>query len=1283
MIQPTRQRPSTFDLSQYSKGYSSQLRRSPIGSQYTQKPLTQNQMDLLPYLESEVQKQAEKRGLWQPVEMIFNVLSRGQFLSANVVQQLATNIKQGNPLLAEMPEAIKGALSGQVEGDWKTVLFGGETEGGESFEGLTPWDPKTKLGKIGKNAAGFVANVALDPLTYVGFGATTGARAAAGKLRKDATMGFLKKLGRQADEVFPELIQKGFDKKAFLTKLTRSRAEGLDYLTKYATQDITRILKDVGDKAYKIGLRTPAAKITDDLLDDMFNETVSRFGREGTENIMTDLIAKSTSGKGPSKEMTDKFQKLIDTTFGPSRPGVGPDDAIRLGDDTFRPPNKQIGTDFGPSWPSSARGGQAIGPPPTKAGPEVMLKGNAENLLPPGADEVQKLLEYLGTNPYGGAGTRAGRVFRKELNVGERYPRWLKEMDALKKRMGGSKIGGKFSDAWWATLNNPKSPVSQIRNMLHIRNPYQKLLSVMEKDVQGSISNSMITKGERIMDIVEELPDEEKTIVSGAMIWSQMMQEKEHAALKGIKEGVTETFSKPYARPMRADEILSQVVEDPDQLKKLSDVVGQLNEITGEWDQYSRWAADEGFIPEPGFWQDYLPEQRQSRKGFKRSGSALSTDNPPHLRKRKKGWAGNISEQQRKIGWMYGLDDDEIAKVITSGGSDLNVDLQDMMLRRAFAQSRLEQRVTMIQQFKEFGVDVNHIKASDETLYNGLVGKWGDLEPLGMRTIQNETGLEGLLFDKDVGDILERAIRVTSDDKSLADSVKALSWFTSWWRGWATLSPGFHMRNFLSNNMTGYLKHGSEWLDPKSHIESFVATSIGLHGYDEGIKKLSKIFPHETVVEVASRRIGDHTIADLAERAGGVGLISRLTRGFQQPQDYQELVKQEGKLLKNVEFNPGSTNFTPMQASRNLGSYVESQSKFNSFLLDYKRAIGQGTEAEAAWEFAKQEAKKWFIDYSDLSKFERNVMRNVIPFYTWIRGNLANQITGMMQFTDMYSMLPKAEGAIEMEGGPDREDLPEWARELGLVPVGEDGEATRFFWPNFPHQDLNQIPMKFKFGDNGVPIPVAEDPLEMIREIAASAHPLIKSAIQMIPEEGYDVFYREELGDTRRAPRALRVLTKSFTKDRPNGSLGFLDGLLRTIGYREGLRADIDDKGRLVIDSKIGKLLEDNILPLRMLPKYLDLPELLFPVIEDWKKKAFGAVDDHDALEEFFQTLSFWGGVKFRDIEVEDRKFWQMQEALEAAQKEKAKDQRNQPGRQFKTTDWRGQQEALHKRLGL
>ena len=133
-------------------------------------------------------------------------------------------------------------------------------------------------------------------------------------------------------------------------------------------------------------------------------------------------------------------------------------------------------------------------------------------------------------------------------------------------------------------------------------------------------------------------------------------------------------------------------------------------------------------------------------------------------------------------------------------------------------------------------------------------------------------------------------------------------------------------------------------------------------------------------------------------------------------------------------------------------------------------------------------------------------------------------------------------------------------------------------------------------------------------------------------EKGYDFFYKQELEDTRKAPFVLRLIMSS-----PR-ILGMMDGIMTWAGKEDGMKAEIDEKGKLQLDGKLMKIMEDNLPILRHLDMAFNAA-MLIPGIEEALETLTHAEDDYEGLEQFFQVLAFYGGIKFKQLDVEKEKY--------------------------------------------
>lgn len=105
---------------------------------------------------------------------------------------------------------------------------------------------------------------------------------------------------------------------------------------------------------------------------------------------------------------------------------------------------------------------------------------------------------------------------------------------------------------------------------------------------------------------------------------------------------------------------------------------------------------------------------------------------------------------------------------------------------------------------------------------------------------------------------------------------------------------------------------------------------------------------------------------------------------------------------------------------------------------------------------AAARVRKWNIDYNDLTDFEKNVMKRVLPFYTWLRKSTPLMIEAMATRPGKVAAVPKGLSAVETLLGVDPDDklptdlIPKWMREMGGIQLGSHGENPVFGAPPLP-----------------------------------------------------------------------------------------------------------------------------------------------------------------------------------------------------------------------------------------
>jgi len=113
------------------------------------------------------------------------------------------------------------------------------------------------------------------------------------------------------------------------------------------------------------------------------------------------------------------------------------------------------------------------------------------------------------------------------------------------------------------------------------------------------------------------------------------------------------------------------------------------------------------------------------------------------------------------------------------------------------------------------------------------------------------------------------------------------------------------------------------------------------------------------------------------------------------------------------------------------------------------------TRDEAIFDIASQEVKAALFDYQDLSRFERNVMKRVFPFYTWTRKNIPAQLKSLVKNPQRAEKLEIARQQFEHNAGDlDQSDYGKfWGDRVPVFLGGEEDGVVKAFTL------LNWVPM--------------------------------------------------------------------------------------------------------------------------------------------------------------------------------------------------------------------------------
>jgi hypothetical protein len=133
------------------------------------------------------------------------------------------------------------------------------------------------------------------------------------------------------------------------------------------------------------------------------------------------------------------------------------------------------------------------------------------------------------------------------------------------------------------------------------------------------------------------------------------------------------------------------------------------------------------------------------------------------------------------------------------------------------------------------------------------------------------------------------------------------------------------------------------------------------------------------------------------------------------------------------------------------------------------------------FEEAAYHTKKYLFDYFDLTPFERQWMRRIIPFYTWMRKNLPLQFEEVIKQPGKYAAIGKYQSAMSEE--TDKEKIPDYVEEgMGIkLPEGP------YVMPNLPYADLQRIPHS----------------IETFRELISNINPIIRYPVEVATNQEF------------------------------------------------------------------------------------------------------------------------------------------------------------------------------------
>ena len=170
-----------------------------------------------------------------------------------------------------------------------------------------------------------------------------------------------------------------------------------------------------------------------------------------------------------------------------------------------------------------------------------------------------------------------------------------------------------------------------------------------------------------------------------------------------------------------------------------------------------------------------------------------------------------------------------------------------------------------------------------------------------------------------------------------------------------------------------------------------------------------------------------------------------------------------------------------LKVNRVWGRAIENNARAAHWIHRLKRGDSDVDAASSVY--------KYLLDYDEITDFEKRYLRNVIPFYTWMRKSAPLQVQAALEDPARYSAVPKFMNFIEAfsEDWADVEG-PDYFSESNAVrlPILYD-EKPLFIVPDLPFQEFNTI----------------GDP---VKAIASGMTPFVKGPFEWYPKHAQSLF---------------------------------------------------------------------------------------------------------------------------------------------------------------------------------
>ena len=296
----------------------------------------------------------------------------------------------------------------------------------------------------------------------------------------------------------------------------------------------------------------------------------------------------------------------------------------------------------------------------------------------------------------------------------------------------------------------------------------------------------------------------------------------------------------------------------------------------------------------------------------------------------------------------------------------------------------------------------------------------------------------------------------------LPEFVKNFDQYMKFWKTFALITPGYHMRNFFGNITNSYMV-GMSLLDQTRYMFNsswdFTRHKQVLKALENG-DDISR-FSQSTLD--AFKRVDDYFRSGASQSHRGVRDMEIIKEGIRESRGLKRgPVRKVGDALLNF-------NYTMAERMDDYQRYALYRWAYDS--ADASKSVRSAKKVGASLNeidvLKRREAYKKvseaLFDYSHLTAFEKEYMKRLFPFYTFFKNNLILQAKSLFYRPQQYAKLFRAyRYYTESMTGMDIEDLPNYMTDNLWMPMPYtvkkgDKDAIEWLRLNLPPSDFTEF----------------------------------------------------------------------------------------------------------------------------------------------------------------------------------------------------------------------------------